>query len=289
MSRSSYPLITPPKGNHASIDWVMENPTIATAVNLEPDLGAQFLGAFCTSALLGGIAELFEQGGLMSFDLSSLVGASGGQLAEALNIANGWDPSRTFASSSRLFTPENPITAQGRTVPNFSQALAETITQLLGPTTRVYREVMFHGTRAHSDWVSRGSHPNYASGFDIVVVAGSARQILAIEIDEPCNIYNTESYHSSPAQKRKDDAKDADVARLGIPVLRLSEAQVWRHTPACLGLALRLLDLFTPIDFPEIVYRRLDYRAVPRQARFQASNVHDTRAPRGWRPSLAYC
>lgn len=120
------------------------------------------------------------------------------------------------------------------------------------------------------------------------MVAGSAQQILAIEIDEPCSIHNTESYHSSPEQKRKDDAKDADAARLGIPVLRLSEAQVWRHTAAWLGLALRLLDLFTPIDFPQSIYQRLNYRAVPRQARFRDSNVRDARAPRGWCPVLAF-
>ncbi|QNI71990.1 hypothetical protein [Cyanobium sp. NS01] len=289
MSRSTYPLITPPQGNHGSIDWVMENPLIANAVNRQPDLGVQFLGAFATSALLGGLGELFEQAELVHFDLSALTGATGGQIAEALNVANGWDPARTFAASSqRLFTPENQHTAQGRTVPNFSQALAETLAQLLGPQSRVYREVMFHGTKAHADWVRRGSDPAYASGFDIVVVAGSASQILAIEIDEPCDIRNQQSFHASPAQKRKDDAKDADAARLGIPVLRLSEAQVWRHTPACLGLALRLLDVFTPLDFTSEVYRRLDYRAVPPQPRFTAANVQDRRAPHGWAPALAF-
>jgi hypothetical protein len=287
MTRSFYPLITPPKGNHASIDWLMENPAIAARVNQEPDLGAQFLGAFTSSLLLGGLAELFEHSGLVSFDLSSLVGASGGQLAEALNIANGWDPARTFASSSqRVFSQENPTTRQGRSIPNFSQTLAETLARLLGPTTHVYREVMFHGTDAHKDWVRRGSDPAYASGFDIVVVAGSARQILAIEVDEPCDIHNTISFHSTAQQKRKDDAKDADAARLGLPVLRLSEQQVWQQTAPCLGLALRLLDIFTPLDVPADVYRRLDYRAVPRQPRFTEADVQTRRLPRGWQPAL---
>jgi hypothetical protein len=287
MTRSTYPLITPPKGNHASIAWVMENPAIAAAAQQQPDLGAQFLGAFATSALLGGFAELFEQAGVVSFDLSALVGASGGQIAEALNIANGWDPARTFAASKRVFTKEFLGTPQGRTVPNFSQALAEILARLVGPHSQVYREVMFHGTKAHNDWLRRGSDPTYASGYDIVVVAGKASQILAIEIDEPCDIHNTVSYHTSSEQKHKDDAKDADAARLGIPVLRLSEAQVWRQTDACLGLALRLLDVFTDLDFPEAVYRRLNYKAVPRQERFSEANVSDRRAPWGWRPAAA--
>lgn len=71
-------------------------------------------------------------------------------------------------------------------------------------------------------------------------------------------------------------------------MLRLSEAQVWRHTAAWLGLALRLLDLFTPIDFPQSIYQSLNYRAVPRQARFRDSNVRDARAPRGWCPVPAF-
>ncbi|MCP9928826.1 hypothetical protein [Cyanobium sp. CH-040] len=287
MTRSTYPLITPPRGNHASIAWVMENPAIAAAAQQQPDLGAQFLGAFATSAFLGGIAELFEQAGLVGFDLSALVGASGGQIAEALNIANGWDPARTFAASQRVFTQEFLGTRHGRTVPNFSQALAELLARLVGPHSQVYREVMFHGTEAHRNWVRRGSNPTDASGYDIVVVAGKASQILAIEIDEPCDIHNTESYHTTPEQKRKDDAKDADAARLGIPVLRLSEAQVWRQTDACLGLALRLLDVFTDLDFPETVYRRLNYKAVPRHERFSEANVADARAPWGWRPAAA--
>ncbi|MFQ6539108.1 MULTISPECIES: hypothetical protein [Aphanothece] len=287
MSRSTYPLIAAPKGDHASIAWLMENPAIANVVTQQPDLGAQFLGAFATSALLGGLGELFEHVDLVSFDLSALVGASGGQIAEALNIANGWDPSRTFAASQRVFTEEFQGTRQGRTVPNFSQALTETLSRLLGPHSHVYREVMFHGTKAHNDWLRRGSDPTYASGYDIVVVAGKASQILAIEIDEPCSIDNGQSFHSTPEQKRKDDAKDADAARLGIPVLRLSEAQVWRQTDACLGLALRLLDVFTDLDFPEEVYRRLNYKAVPRHERFTEANVNDQRAPRGWRPAMA--
>jgi hypothetical protein len=45
---------------------------------------------------------------------------------------------------------------------------------------------------------------------------------------------------------------------------------------------MRLLDLFTPIDFLQSIYRRMDYRAVPHQARFCESNVRDARVPRGW-------
>lgn len=289
MSRTSYPLVSPPKGDFASIDWVKEHPAIARTIAQQPDLAAQFWGSFLTSTLLGGIGELFEMTGGVGFDLSSLMAASGGQLAEALNIANGWDPQRTFAASERVYTEEFLGTAQGRTVPNFAQLLQELLTRLLGPHARVYREVMFHGTEAYRSWVQRGSDPRYASGYDIVIVAGSARQILAIEIDEPCDIYNREPFHSTPQQKARDDRKDADAAALGIPVLRLSERQVTACTAACLGLALRLLDLYTPLDFPAEVYQGLDYRCVTPHPRYcSASSCQEERAPYNWQPALGH-
>lgn len=46
---------------------------------------------------------------------------------------------------------------------------------------------MFHGTAAHRDWLGSGADPAYASGFDVIVVAGAANRVLAIEVDEPCD------------------------------------------------------------------------------------------------------
>lgn len=287
-TRTSYPLITPPRGDFASIEWVKEHPSIAKAIAQQPDLVAQFWGSFFTSTLLGGIGELFELSGAVGFDLSALMAASGGQLAEALNIANGWDPARTFASCQRVYSEPFMDTPQGRTARGFAQALQELLSRLLGSDARVYQEVMVHGTKAHQDWVQRGSNPAFASGYDIVVVAGSAQQILAIEIDEPCDIHNREAFHATPQQKAKDDQKDADAAALGIPVLRLSERQTTSCTAACLGLALRLLDLYTPLDFPAEVYARLDYRRVQPHPRYQHhTSTQEQRAPRSWQPRLS--
>jgi hypothetical protein len=268
---------------------VKEHPSIARAIAQQPDLVAQFWGSFFTSTLLGGIGELFDLSGVVGVDLSGLMAASGGQLAEALNIANGWDPARTFATSHRVYSEPFLDTPQVRTAHGFALALEELLSRLLGSNVRIYQEVMLHGTTAHKEWVHRGSNPDFASGYDIVVIAGSVQQILAIEIDEPCDIYNRQPFHATPQQKAKDERKDADAAALGIPILRLSERQITTCTAACLGLALRLLDLYTPLDFPTEVYKRLDYRQVQPHPRYQQqTSTQEERAPRSWQPRLSH-
>lgn len=128
MQRTTYPLITPPKGDLCSIDWVMETPQLQAAVQRQPDLGQRFLTSFATSALLGGLGELFEQTGLVSFDISALAGASGGQLSDLLTIANGWDPARSLAGCNRnLYTPENKSTPRGRSVGPFARSLEKAL------------------------------------------------------------------------------------------------------------------------------------------------------------------
>lgn len=288
MQRSSYPLLTPPQGDLCSLNWVMETPALKAAVQRQPDLAQRFWTSFATSALLGGIGELFEQAGLASFDVSVLAGASGGQLADLLTIANGWDPGRSFAScSTNLFTRENTITQRGRSVGPFARTLKACLAQLGHGDAKVFCEVMFHGTAAHRDWLGRGADPAYASGFDMVVVAGAANRVLAIEVDEPCDINHTRAFHASEQRKRRDDHKDADAARLGIAVLRLSERQVWQQTRACVGLALKLLATYADLPLPAEAFQRFDYRQLSRHPRFSERSVTEARVPHGLRPQLA--
>lgn len=288
MQRTTYPLITPPKGNLCSIDWVMETPQLQSALQRQPDLGERFLTSFATSALLGGLGELFEHAGLISFDISALAGASGGQLAELLTIANGWDPARNLAGCSRnLYTPENKNTPRGRSVGPFARALEKALHHFGHTNARIYCEVMFHGTAAHKRWVSYGADPAYAAGFDIIVVAGAAKRVLAIEVDEPCDIHHTQAFHATTDKKRKDDAKDADLARLGIPVLRLSERQIWHQTDACVGLALKLLATYADLPLPAQAFSKLNYRALQREERFNEHSIRSARVPRNWQPQLA--
>ncbi len=71
-------------------------------------------------------------------------------------------------------------------------------------------------------------------------------------------------------------------------MLRLSERQITSCTAACLGLALRLLDLYTPLDFPSEVYARLEYRRVQPHPRYQQhTSTQEQRAPRSWQPRLS--
>lgn len=211
MQRTTYPLITPPKGDLCSIDWVMETPQLRAAVHNQPDLGQRFLTTFATSALLGGLGKLFEQSGLVSFDLSALAGASGGQLANLLTVANGWEPARSFAGCNRnLFSPENQRTPRGRSVGPFARGLESSLHHFGHADARLYCEVMFHGTAAHQKWLRNGADPAFASGFDVVVVAGAAKRVLAIEVDEPCDIHHTQALHATAEQKKpKDDVREA--------------------------------------------------------------------------------
>jgi hypothetical protein len=288
MQRTTYPLIAPPQGNLCSINWVMETPQLKAAALQQPDVGKRFLTSFATSALLGGLGELFEHTGLVSFDLSALAGASGGQLANLLTIANGWDPTRSFArSNANLFTPENKATPRGRSVGPFARALQATLHQCGHADARVYCEVMFHGTEAYRSWQRHGADDSYASGFDIIVVAGEAKRVVAIEVDEPCDIHHQQAYHATAEKKRKDDTKDADLARLGIPVLRLSEWQVWRQTDACVGLVLKLLATYAGLQLPADTFVDLNYRELKRRPRFTETSVREARVPRGWKPALA--
>lgn len=288
MHRKTYPLITPPKGDLCSIDWMMETPQIHAAAQQQPDLGRRFLTSFATSALLGSLGELFEHTGLVSIDLSALAGASGGQLANMFTIANGWEPPRSFArSNSNLYTPENKATPRGRSVGPFARALEETLHQLGHADARVYCEVMFHGTEAYRTWQKHGADLIYASGFDIIVVAGAARSVIAIEVDEPCDIYHKQAYHATEEKKRKDDNKDADLAKLGIPVLRLSEWQVWQQTDACVGLVLKILATYAGLQLPAETFHEFNYRELRRKPRFSETSVNDARVPWGWEPALA--
>lgn len=288
MQRTTYPLITPPKGDLCSIDWVLETPQLQAAVQREPDLGQRFLTSFATSALLGGLGELFEQSGLVSFDISALAGASGGQLSDLLTIANGWDPARSLAGCNRnLYTPENKSTPRGRSVGPFARSLEKALHHFGHADARIYCEVMFHGTAAYRRWLGYGADPAYASGFDVIVVAGAAKRVLAIEVDEPCDIHHTRAFHATTDRKRKDDAKDADLARLGIPVLRLSERQIWRQTDACVGLALKLLATYADLSLPAQAFSTLDYRKLHREERFTEQSVRSARVPWNWQPRLA--